>query len=101
MRVAEQLVITDYFVVCHGRNDRQVKMIAEEVERVLLESVGLKPIGREGETQAKWILLDFGDFVVHIFQPEEREFYRLEKLWSDSERIDIPDSVIGLTEYNK
>jgi len=90
--VAETLVITAYFVVATGANDRQVRAIAEEVETALREGAGLKPIGREGEREGKWVLLDFGDVVVHVFQPEEREFYRLEKLWSDVPRVEIPAS---------
>jgi ribosome-associated protein len=88
--VAETLVITAYFVVATGANDRQVRAIAEEVETALREGASLKPIGREGEREGKWVLLDFGDVVVHVFQPEEREFYRLEKLWSDVPRVEIP-----------
>jgi len=87
--VAETLVITAYFVVVTGGTDRQVGAIAEEVETALRERAGIKPMGREGEREAKWVLLDFGDVVVHVFQPEEREFYRLEKLWSDAPRVPV------------
>ena len=90
--VAETLVITGYFVVATGASDRQVKAIAEEVERVLREHASLKPIGREGEREAKWVLLDFADVVVHVFQPDEREFYRLERLWSDAPRIEVGEA---------
>jgi ribosome-associated protein len=92
--VAELLVITDYFVVCTGANDRQVKTIAEEVEKRLKEA-GLRPIGREGDREAVWVLLDFGEVVVHVFQPQEREFYRLEKLWSTAPRVELPESISG------
>ncbi len=95
--VAELLVVTDCFVICSGRNDRQVKTIAEEVEDRLREDLGVKPIGREGVREARWILLDFGDVVVHIFQPSERDFYRLEKLWSDAPRLAFPEDVTGPT----
>lgn len=95
--VAELLVVTDYFVICTGRTDRQVKVIADEVEDQLREKGGVKPSGREGLTEAKWILLDFGDVVVHVFQPEEREFYRLEKLWGDAARVALPPEVTGGT----
>ena len=88
--VAETLVITSYFVIASGGSDRQVAAIADAVEDTLREQAGIKPIGREGERERKWILLDFADVVVHIFQPEEREFYRLEKLWSDAPRLEIP-----------
>lgn len=88
--VAETLVITSYFVIASGSSDRQVAAIADAVEDTLREQAGIKPIGREGERERKWILLDFADVVVHIFQPEEREFYRLEKLWSDAPRLELP-----------
>ncbi len=87
--------MTDYFVICSGRNDRQVKTIAEEVEDQLREELKIKPIGREGVREARWILLDFGDVVVHIFQPDERDFYRLERLWSDAPRLELPPDVTG------
>lgn len=94
MDVGELLVVTDYFVVCTGRNDRQVRTIAEEVE-LRLKRAGLKPIGVEGADEGKWILVDFADVVVHVFQPEEREFYRLEKLWGEAKRLALPESVTG------
>lgn len=90
--VAETIVITSYFVIVSGGSDRQVAAIADEIEDVLREQAGVKPIGREGERERKWVLLDFADVVVHIFQPEEREFYRLEKLWSDAPRLELPES---------
>ncbi len=86
------LVITDYFVIASGSNDRQVHAIADGIERRLREA-GLRAVGREGEREGTWILLDFGEIVVHVFQPEEREFYRLEKLWGDVERVELPAEV--------
>lgn len=85
--------MTDYFVICTGNTDRQVRTIADEVEEQVRIKCGLKPIGREGEDEGKWVLLDFVDVVVHVFQPNEREFYRLEKLWSDAPRLHLPESV--------
>lgn len=90
MKVAELLVVTDYFVLATGNTDRQVSTIAEEVERRLRDA-GLRAIGREGEREAHWVLLDFGEIVVHVFQPDDREFYRLERLWSDVERVALPE----------
>lgn len=87
--VAETLVITSYFVVATGASDRQVRAIAEQVEDTLRERAGVKPIGREGEREGKWVLLDFADVVVHVFQPEERDFYRLDKLWSDAPKLEL------------
>jgi ribosome-associated protein len=93
--VVATLVITSYFVVATGRNDRQVRTIADQVEDTLRETAGIKPIGREGEREGRWVLLDFGEVVVHVFQPDEREFYRLEKLWADAPRVALPESVTG------
>lgn len=95
IEVAELLVVTDYFVICTANTDVQAKAIADEVEDRLREEAGVKPIGREGLPEAKWVLLDFADVVVHIFQPEERDFYRLEKLWGDAPRLDLPAEVTG------
>jgi ribosome-associated protein len=81
--VSEPLVICDYFVICSGSNDRQVRAIAEEVERACREE-GTRPLRREGEREGRWILLDFVDFVVHVFHQEEREYYDLERLWRDA-----------------
>ncbi len=100
LEVGPMLVITDYFVIASGGNDRQVKTIAEEIE-ARLEAEGLRVIGREGQQECQWVLLDFGDLVVHVFQPETREFYRLEKLWGDVPRLDVPetrDSAQGIVE---
>ncbi|HET6498611.1 MAG TPA: ribosome silencing factor, partial [Coriobacteriia bacterium] len=92
--VAELLVVTDYFVICTGRNDRQVRTIAEEVE-ARLKNAGLRAIGVEGAGEGTWVLIDFADVVVHVFQPQERDFYRLEKLWSDAPRLPLPEAVAG------
>ena len=82
------IVITDYFVICSGQTDRQVKTIVEEVERALRE-LGERPIRREGEAGARWVLLDYIDVVVHVFAEEEREYYDLERLWRDAPRIAV------------
>ena len=91
--VSELLVVTEYFVIATGRTNIQVRAIADEVEEQLRVKAGEKPIGREGAGEDKWVLLDYGDFVVHVFQPEERDFYRLEKLWGDAPRLELPESV--------
>lgn len=92
--VGETLVITNYFVVATGGTARQVSAIIDEVEATL-KAAGARVLGREGEREGTWVLLDYGDVVVHVFQPEERQFYRLEKLWSDAGRIEIPESSPG------
>jgi ribosome-associated protein len=86
MDVHGLIVITDYFVVCSGTTERQVKTVVEEVEKALRE-LGRKPLRREGETEGRWVLLDYVDVVVHVFAEEEREYYDLERLWRDAPRV--------------
>ena len=85
--VHDLIVITDYFVLCTGTSDRQVKTVVEEVEKALRE-LGHKPVRREGEQESRWVLLDYVDLVVHVFAPEERGFYDLERLWLDAPRLE-------------
>lgn len=96
--IGEMLVVTDFFVIATGASDTQVRAIAEEVERRIKEETGIKPIGREGEREREWVLLDYGPVVVHIFQPEIRDFYRLETLWDDGRRVELPESITGPVE---
>jgi ribosome-associated protein len=84
--VSGLIVITDYFVICSGTSDRQVKTLVEEVEKAV-RGLGERPIRREGEADAHWVLLDYVDVVVHVFAQEEREYYDLERLWSDAPRV--------------
>jgi len=88
--VSQLLVVTEYFVIATGRTNVQVRAIADEVEEQLRTKAGEKPLGREGAGEDKWVLLDYGDVVVHVFQPQERDFYRLEKLWGDAPRLALP-----------
>ena len=85
--VSDLLVVTDYFVLATGNNDRQVQAIAEEIETQLREQCGVKVRHREGEREAKWILLDYTDIVIHLFQPDFRNEYRLEDLWAQAQRL--------------
>lgn len=96
--VAELLVVTAYFVVVTGASDVQVGAIADEVERRMRDEAGLKPLGREGMDRRDWVLLDYGDVVLHVFQPDVREFYRLEHLWQDAPRLELPESITGPAE---
>ncbi len=80
------IVITDYFVICSGQTERQVKTIVEEIEKAV-RGLGEKPIRREGEAGARWVLLDYIDVVVHVFTDQEREYYDLERLWRDAPRL--------------
>jgi ribosome-associated protein len=80
---------TDFFIICTGATTRQVHAIADGIEEALA-SKGTKPALIEGTDRAEWVLLDYFDFVVHVFTPSTREFYGLERLWGDAERVEIP-----------
>jgi ribosome-associated protein len=82
--VSRLLVITDHFLICSGRNERQVRTIADEVARRLSGTRGVKPARREGERESHWVVLDYVDFVVHVFHDEDRDYYDLERLWADA-----------------
>lgn len=96
--VSSLLVITDHFVICTGNTDRQVKAIAQEVERRLSEDASIKPFRSEGEREGRWVLLDYVDFVIHVFHKEDRDYYDLERLWSDAPRLDLPDERWDVTD---
>jgi ribosome-associated protein len=87
---------TDFFVLCSGLNQRQVKAIADAVEDVL-RAASTRPAHVEGYDRADWILLDFFTFIVHVFTPQTREFYSLERLWGDAERIEVTDDPAAAT----
>ena len=89
--VGPVLGITDAFVVTSGRNRRQVLTIADEVEAQVKDIGGPAPLRVEGRTDAQWVLLDYGDFVVHVFLDEVRRFYDLERLWGDVPRLSWED----------
>ena len=90
--VSEQLAITDAFLLASASNDRQVRSIVDEVEDKLRE-IGAKPIRREGERDGRWVLIDYGEIVVHVQHEEERQFYALERLWRDCPLIKLPADV--------
>jgi ribosome-associated protein len=92
--VSEQLAITDAFVLASATNDRQVKSIVDEIEDKL-RAVGAKPIRREGQRDGRWVLIDYGDVVVHVQHEEERQFYALERLWRDCPSIPLPADVVS------
>jgi ribosome-associated protein len=81
---------TDYFVVCSGTNPRQIQAIADEVEE-RLEKAGMRPTHTEGYKLAEWVLLDYVDFVVHIFSEKARSFYDLERLWKSAKKLEPAD----------
>jgi ribosome-associated protein len=86
--VSGPLPLTDIFLLATGRNERNVIAIASEIEDRLIES-GSKPLRREGRSEGRWVLLDFGDLVVHVFHEEDRMYYSLERLWKDCPVIPI------------
>jgi len=95
--VSEHMVLTDVFLVVSGQNERQVAAIVDAVEE-RLHAEGAKAVRREGLTQARWVLLDFGDIVVHVQHEEDRAYYALERLWRDCPVIDLPAAVVDSGE---
>lgn len=83
--------IADYFVICSGRSDTQVQAIAQAVEQHLGTTLGERPISIEGLPHAQWVLLDYGDVVVHVFYVPVRGFYDLERLWMRAPRVELPE----------
>lgn len=79
---------TDYFVICSGTNPRQIKAIADAID-MALKALKIRPNHTEGYDRAEWVLIDCFDFIVHIFNPETRTFYALERLWGNADRIDV------------
>jgi ribosome-associated protein len=92
--VSEVFVITDVFVLASAANDRQVRAVVDEVEE-RLRALDAKPLRREGEREGRWVLLDYGEVVVHVQHAEERTYYALERLWKDCPRVPLPEAVGG------
>jgi ribosome-associated protein len=88
---------TDYFVVCSGTNPRQIQAISDEVEQ-RLEKAGLHPAHVEGYTQAEWVLLDYVDFVVHVFSEKARKYYDLERLWKSAKKMEAQELETAVTK---
>ena len=89
--VSEQLVLTDVFLIASGTNERQVGAIVDAVEEAL-HKIGSKPVRREGKSEGRWVLLDFGDIVVHVQHAEDRVYYALERLWKDCPFLPFTDA---------
>jgi len=85
---------TEFFIICSGANQRQVQAIADQIEEQLKKQLSTRPVRIEGYSSAEWLLLDYGDFIVHIFNKESREFYDLERLWRDARKVDIPAELL-------
>jgi ribosome-associated protein len=86
LRTAELTTMADYFVICTGRSERQVQALTQSIVDQLRED-GVRPLGVEGQGAARWVLIDYGSVIVHVFAPEEREYYGLERLWSQAAQV--------------
>ena len=84
---------TEFFIITSGTNQRQVQAISDEIEEQLKKQLSSKPVRIEGYNTAEWVLMDYGDFVVHIFEQKAREFYDLERLWRDARKVEIPEDI--------
>jgi ribosome-associated protein len=86
LRTAELTTMADFFVICSGRSDRQVQALSGAIVDELRDD-GIRPLGTEGVNSARWVLLDYGSVIVHVFAPEEREYYGLERLWGKAAQV--------------
>jgi ribosome-associated protein len=83
----EQSIFADYFLMCNAENERQLRALASSIAEDAKKEAGVYARGQEGEPEGGWVLVDFGDVVVHIFAPEQRNYYRLEELWHDAHTV--------------
>lgn len=90
--IREVSIIADYFVICSGRSRTHAQSIAENIQEKM-EEAGLLALRREGFREGSWVLLDYGDVIVHVFQDAERKFYNLERLWGDARVVEIPVNI--------
>ncbi|MGD9645886.1 MAG: ribosome silencing factor [Pirellulales bacterium] len=95
--VREQTPIFDYFVIATGNSGRQLHALADETEHALTRDLGQKRLGIEGYQRSRWILLDFGDVVVHLFDAEARDYYALEQLWCKAKRVPFEPAAARLS----
>jgi ribosome-associated protein len=96
LNVKELSAFTDYFLICSGASDRQVQAIASSI-REKMKQHDILPLGVEGESHGQWILMDYDDVIVHIFYEPVREFYDIERLWSEAPRTDVDENAIAVT----
>jgi ribosome-associated protein len=91
--IREIASFAEYFLVCSGTSTRQVQAIADEVMEKLRDERDARPLHTEGYEAATWILLDYGDLIVHVFTEDSRQFYQLERLWRDAKRVELPEEL--------
>jgi ribosome-associated protein len=92
----ELTAVFDYFVIATGTSRRQLHAISEEIDRVLQEELGDRRLGIEGYSESRWIVLDYGNVVIHLFDDEARSYYDLENLWAEAKRVDITAMLAGI-----
>ncbi len=97
LEVKQVSSLTDYLLICNGRSDRQVQAIAEEIKVQMKKDHGIAPLAVEGMDDGRWVLLDYGSVMVHVFQEPVRRFYDLDGLWAEAPQVDIPGEYLGLT----
>jgi ribosome-associated protein len=100
LNVKEVSSFADYFIICSGTSDRQVQSISASI-RENLKEYGIIPLGVEGESLGKWVLMDYEDVIIHVFYEPIREFYDIERLWPDAPRMDVGDDVTEMTALDK
>lgn len=100
LNLKELSSFADYFIICSGTSDRQVQSIAASIHENLKEC-GIVPLGIEGESLGKWVLMDYEDVIIHVFYEPIREFYDIERLWPDAPRMDVGDDVTEMTALDK
>ena len=100
LNVKEISSFADYFIICSGTSDRQVQSIAASI-RENLKEYGIIPLGIEGESLGKWVLMDYEDVIIHVFYEPIREFYDIERLWPDAPRMEVGDEVTEMTALDK
>lgn len=84
---------TEFFIIASGANQRQVQAICDEIQEQLKKQMNAKPVRIEGYGAAEWVLLDYGDFIVHVFEKNARDFYDLERLWRDAKKVELPENL--------
>ena len=100
LNLKELSSFADYFIILSGTSDRQVQSIAASIHENLKE-YGIMPLGIEGESLGKWVLMDYEDVIIHVFYEPIREFYDIERLWPDAPRMEVGDDVVEMTALNK
>lgn len=100
LNVKEISAFADYFIICAGGSDRQVRAIASAIQENL-KKAGILPLGVEGEAAGTWILLDYDDVIIHVFLDTVRAFYDLERLWAEAPRMAVPDDTVSLKALAK